>query len=255
VIGVFSAKGGVGKTTVVVNLGMALAQRAKGNVLLVETNVTVSTLGLYFGMTEPPVTIQDILMGKVKVEDAIVKYENTLDVLPGATGFVKEVGIMDLSSLIDPLRKKYSIVLLDSSPGFGLEVYSGLKVCDEILIICQPEIPSMLGALQTYRIADEWKIPVIGVVVNRVTGKPYEIPVNDIKKTFGGVTVSVIPEDPKIPESVAKGVPVVASAPNSPAAIEFVRLAKSIHAHIKSQRRVKYLRKKEPMKITPRLGR
>lgn len=245
VIGVFSAKGGTGKTTVVVNLSMALAEKMRGDVVLVETNVMVSSLGVYFGITESPVSIHDIVSGKVKAEDAIVRYEGKLDVLPGALGFVKEFGIVDMTTLIEPLRKKYSVIMLDSSPGFGVEVYAGMKACDEILIICQPEIPSLLGAIQTYRMAEEWKIPVMAVVVNRHKGKDYEIPIPDIKKAFRGANVFVIPEDDKVPESVAKGIPVVLSAPDSPAAIEFNRLARAVLAHIKSQKQVKYLRKKE----------
>ena len=45
IIGVFSAKGGVGKTTTVVNLGTALAQKLKNRVIIVETNMTASNLG------------------------------------------------------------------------------------------------------------------------------------------------------------------------------------------------------------------
>jgi len=244
VIGVFSAKGGTGKTTVVVNLSMALAEKMKKDVILVETNVMVSSLGVYFGITESPVSIYDIVSGKVKAEDAIVTYQGKLDVLPGALGFVKEFGILDMTTLIEPLRKKYSIIMLDSSPGFGAEVYAGMKACDEILIVCQPEIPSLLGAIQTYRIADEWKIPVMAVVVNRYRGKDYEIPVPDIKKTFRGANVFVIPEDEKVPESVAKGIPVVLSAPDSPAGMEFNRLARGVLAHIKSQKQVRYLKRR-----------
>ncbi|MEM2874523.1 MAG: MinD/ParA family protein [Candidatus Hadarchaeales archaeon] len=245
VIGVFSAKGGTGKTTVAVNLSMALAEKMKEDVILVETNVMVSSLGVYFGIMESQVSIQDIVSGKVRPEDAIVRYGEKLDVLPGALGFVKEFGIVDMSALIEPLRKRYDIIMLDSSPGFGVEVHAGMKACDEILIISQPEIPSLLGAIQTYRMAEEWKIPVMAVVVNRYRGKDYEIPISDIKKTFRGANVFVIPEDDKVPESVAKGIPVVLSAPDSPAALEFNRLARGVLAHIKSQKQVKYLRKRD----------
>jgi len=240
VIGIFSAKGGVGKTTTVVNLGMALAQRLKNRVLIVETNIMVSNLCLYFGITEPSVSIQDILTGKIRAEDAVMKYEGRLDILPGATGFVREPGPLDLSRFIDPLRRKYDIILLDTAPGFGWDVWAGLRVCDEIVIVCQPEIPSVMGALQTFMMAEEWKIPVIGVVVNRVTNKKYELPISDIKKSLGDSTISVIPEDETIKESVAKGIPVVLSAPTSSSAVEFARLARAILARIKGKKRAKY---------------
>lgn len=239
VIGVFSAKGGVGKTTTVVNLGMALAQKLKNRVLIIETNIMVSNLCLYFGITEPSVSIQDILLGKVRVEDAIIKYEDKLDILPGATGFVKELGPLDLRRFIDPLKREYDIILLDTAPGFGLDVWAGLRVCDEIMIVCQPEIPSVMGALQTFMIAEEWKIPVIGVVVNRVTNKKYELPISDIKKSLGDSTVSVIPEDETIKESVAKGVPVILTTPNSTSAVEFLRLARAILARVKCKKRAR----------------
>lgn len=239
-MGIFSAKGGVGKTTTVVNLGMALAQKLKNRILIIETNIMVSNLCLYFGITEPSVSIQDILLGKVRVEDAIIKYDDKLDIMPGATGFMKELGPLDLGRLVEPLKRKYDIILLDTAPGFGMDVWAGLRVCDEIVIVCQPEVPSVMGALQTYMVAEEWKIPVIGVVVNRVTNRKYELPISDIKKSLGGSTISVIPEDETIKESVAKGVPVVLTAPNSSSAVEFIRLARAILARIKSKKRARH---------------
>lgn len=244
VIGVFSGKGGAGKTTAVVNVSLSLAQKMKDKVLLVETTLPVSTLGLYFGITKPPISIQDILMGRENAEKALITYKDKLDILLGPTDFAGESGLVDICSLIDPLKRKYSIILIDSPPGFGIEVNSSLRVCDEILIVCQPEIPSLFGALQTLRRANEWRVSVTGIIVNRVTKKNYEISVGDIKNIFEERTIFVIPEDSKVPQSIAKGVPIVVSFPNSPAAVEFNRLAQTILARIRTQRYIKYPRKK-----------
>ncbi|MEM4972752.1 MAG: AAA family ATPase, partial [Candidatus Hadarchaeales archaeon] len=96
VLGVFSAKGGVGKTTTVANLGAALAQRKKGKVIIVETNMTASNLGLHLGVVDPPVTVQDLVMGRLKVEEGISKTEYGLHLLPGSIAFTTEVGSVDL---------------------------------------------------------------------------------------------------------------------------------------------------------------
>jgi len=248
VIGVFSAKGGVGKTTTVANLGSALAQKLKGRVCVVETNMTASNLGLHLNILEPPVAIQDVVFGRVKIDEAITVLKSGLHVLPGSVAFTDELGSIDLKGFIDQLRRKYTVILLDSAPGFGLEVFAGLKACDELLIICQPEIPAIAGTLQTFRAADRLKIPVLGVILNRVAHRRYEIPLMEIKKTLGWATILEIPEDGAVQESITKANPVVLESPESPAAIEFKKLAGVILARIKARRRVR-VRRAKPRRV------
>ena len=249
ILGVFSAKGGVGKTTTVANLGAVLAQKLKNRVIIVETNMTASNLGLHLGILDPPVVIQDIVFGKLKINDAISVTDYGLHVIPGSVAFTDEVGSIDLRGILDEIRKKYDVVILDSAPGFGLEVFAGMKACDGLLICCQPRVPAIAGTLQTFRAADRLKIPVFGVVLNRVTGKRFEIPTSDIKRTLGWPTMAVVPEDDMVEESVTRGVPVVLHAPNSPAAIEYRKLAQAVLAHLRARkliapRRKRKLRKK-----------
>lgn len=239
VLGVFSAKGGVGKTTTVANLGAALAQKLKDKVLLVETNMTASNLGLHLGVLDPPIVVQDVVYGRVKVSDAVIKTDYGMHVLPGSVAFTDEVGSIDLSSIVEELKKKYQVIILDTAPGFAPEVYAGMKVCDEILVCCQPQVPAIAGTLQTFRAADRLKLPVFGVVLTRITKKRYEISLSDIRRTLGWPTLVEIPEDDMVPESITRGMPVVLYAPNAPAAVEYRRLAQMLLTHMRSRKRAK----------------
>jgi septum site-determining protein MinD len=242
VIGVFSAKGGVGKTTTVANLGAALSQRKKGKVIIVETNMTASNLGLHLGVVDPPVTIQDLALGRMDLQkvfstpNGICKTDYGLHLLPGSIAFTTDVGMVDLSSIIEGLRKRYDVIILDSAPGFAPEVISAMKVCDEVLVCCQPQIPAIAGTLQSMRALERFKIPILGVVLTRVTGKRYEVPTSEIRRTLGWPTLVEIPEDDVVPESITRGIPVVLYAPNSPAAQQYLKLARMILAHLRAKK-------------------
>ena len=245
ILGVFSAKGGVGKTTTVANLGAALAQKLKNRVIIVETNMTASSLSLHLGILDPPVVIQDVVFGRLKVSEAISITDYGLHIIPGSVAFTDKLGSIDLRGILDELTKKYDVIILDSAPGFGLEVFAGMKACDELLICCQPRVPAIAGTLQTFRAVDRLKIPVFGVVLNRVTGKRFEIPTSDIKRTLGWPIMAEVPEDDMVAESVTRGAPVVLHAPNSPAAVEYRKLARAILTHLKARKRIAPRRKRK----------
>ncbi len=252
VIGIFSAKGGVGKTTTVANLGAALAQKLKDRVVIVETNMTASNLGLHLGILDPPVVIQDVAFGRLKVDEAISTTKYGLHIVPGSPAFTEEVASLDLRGILEKLRSMYDIILIDSAPGFGSEVFASIKACDEVLVICRPRVPAIAGTLQTFRMIDRFKVQVLGVVLNMNTGKRYEIPIRDIRRTLGWTTLTVIPDDDAVPESVTRGIPVVLNAPNSPAGTEFRKLAGTILDHLKARKRVVPSRKHKPSELESR---
>ncbi len=225
VIGVFSCKGGVGKTTTVANLGVCLTQSMGDNILAVDANFTSPNLGLHFGEFTPKITIHNALAEELPIEKAVMKSHGLLVVL-GSITYVEDVHLVDLRGHLAPLKSKYKVILIDSAPGVGSESIAAIKACDEIIIVTNPHIPTIASTLKTFRAAERYKIPIVGVIVNKVGGNPFDLSIKDVKKLFGWPVISSIPEDPKVYESTAVGIPVVSYAPQSSAAKEFRKLGK-----------------------------
>ena len=72
IIAVVSGKGGVGKTTMVANIGVALAKMGK-NVIILDANLTTPSLGLHLGVPLYPITIHDVLKDQKNISDEIAR--------------------------------------------------------------------------------------------------------------------------------------------------------------------------------------
>ncbi len=222
-IGVFSCKGGVGKTTTVASIGAVIAEKFGDGALLVDANLSAPNLGLHLGELDPKVTIHDVLVDEVPIEKAVMECHGIHAIL-GSIAFGEEIHLVDLRSKLEPLRKNYKTMIIDSAPGLGAEVVAAIKACDEMLIVTSPEVPTIASTLKTFRAAEKYKIPIIGTVVNKVLGERFELPIEEVKKALGWPIISVVPEDKKVREAAAAGTPVTLYAPKSPAAVEFRKL-------------------------------
>lgn len=232
VIGLFSCKGGVGKTTTAANLSLAILERLGLNVLAFDANIGAPNLGLHFGELTPKITVHDAISANIPVENAILTVQG-LKMILGSIAFGEEVHLVDLRELIAPLRKMFKLIVMDSAPGIGSEVVAALKACDEIIIVTDPYVPTIASTLKTFRAAEKYKVPIFGVVVNRVAGDPFELPIKEIRKALGWPVIAVVPEDKKVREATAAGIPVVRYAPKSPAAKEFAQLAEIVYEHLR----------------------
>ena len=229
VISVISGKGGVGKTTLVSNLGTSLVKRGK-NVIILDGNVTTPNLSLHLGIPFYPVTLHDVLSNRAPIESAIYHHASGLNIVPASLSSesLNDVSMDKFKYVLMKLLGKADIVIVDAAAGLGREAMAAMSVADDLLIVTNPELPAVTDALKTIKLAEQNGTRVLGAVVNRFRGLKHEMNLNDIRSMLEVPIISVVPEDLWVPRSIAHRVPVVHHRPHSRASIEFQKLAAKI---------------------------
>lgn len=231
IIGVISGKGGVGKTTLVINLGAALASKFKKEVIIVDCNVTSSHLGIYLGMYYYPISLNNVLTGDNRINKAIYNYSIPgLRIVPASLSLndLKGVDIAELKKHIKDLFGSADIILLDGAPGFGREVMATVQASDELLIVTTPFIPTVIDAMKCLNVANDIGSKPLGIVLNMVREGRHELLAEDVEKLVELPVISQIPRDRNVMKSLAEKLPVVDYNPRSKASKEIMKLA----AHI-----------------------
>ncbi len=229
VITVISGKGGVGKTTTVTNLGLALMKMDK-RVIILDANVTTPNLSLHLGIPFYPITLHDVLRGDADSSQAIYEHPSGLKIVPASlkTDDLVETNIEKLNRVMLNLLGRADIIIIDAAAGLGKEALSAVNVADEIIVVTNPELPAVTDALKTINVAKQLGTGVLGVVVNRYRGLKHELRIPDIESMLEAPIISVVPEDIAVPRSIAEKIPVVKHRPTSRSAREFKKLAAKI---------------------------
>jgi len=226
VISIISGKGGVGKTSLVSNLAAALTDLGN-DVIAIDTNLTTPNLGLHLGLHFAPKTLHHVLKGQATLQDATYDHAYGFKVIPASisTEELKGVDIGKLPEVTLNLIGRTDYVLMDSAAGLGREAISSINAANEILVVTNPDISSVTDALKTIKIAETLHKRIIGVAVNKIKGKHYEMDKKEIQNIVGYPIVAEIPEDSSIEEAIAAKKTVIEVGSESPAANEIRRLA------------------------------
>ena len=228
VIGVVSGKGGVGKTTVVSNLGVALAQEGH-DVIVLDADVTGANLGLHFGLTFYPHSLHDVVKDGVPFNRAVYNYMDRLDIVPASLSM--EHIELESDGLKDALLNSYlmdkDFALIDVSTGLSSEAKAAIDVSNELILVTNPELPTLSDALRTRELARRYEKRFIGAVLNRVKAE-------DIKKK-GNVSnfldlpvIGMLCEDYRVKESINSKTPITISHPEAWNSVEFRNIALKI---------------------------
>ena len=155
VISITNQKGGVGKTTTTVNLGIGLAREGK-KVLLIDADPQGNaSSGLGYDVQKlGDSTIYECLVDGLEAEKATLKTEiDRLALLPSNINLVgAEVDMMNLEDrenimkkVLAPVRDKYDYILIDCSPSLGLITVNSLTAADSVIIPVQCEYFALEG--------------------------------------------------------------------------------------------------------------
>lgn len=246
VYAVANQKGGVGKTTTVVNVGAYLAA-AERRVLVIDIDPQANaTTSLGVDKNSLRRSIYDTIVGGVPLGRMLMLTQRLrLDLIPSTPALagaeVELVGMMArehrLREALGPLRDHYEYILIDCPPSLGLLTINALAAADEVIIPVQCEYLPMEGLAQLLRTIELVRMhlnPQLGIKGLLMT--MYDVRTNlaqqvvdEVRSHFPDRTFRIIiPRSVRLSEAPSYGQPIMDYAPNSPGAVAYQALAQEI---------------------------
>lgn len=236
VIAVTGGKGGVGKTSVAVNLATALGSTGK-RVLLLDGDLGLANVDVFLGLS-PRHTMAQVLAGERSLEEIIVESPYGVNVVPGASGVAEMANLpaaahLSLVQAFSALTARVDTLIIDTSAGIAHSVVQFTQAAQHVLLVVCDEPASMTDAYALVKVMSrDHGVSRFFVLANQ-TRAPGEGDMlfkkfQRVANRFLDVTleyVGEIPEDPYLKRAIREQRPVTAAFPASAASRAFKKLA------------------------------
>ncbi len=230
VIAISSGKGGVGKSSISLNLAIELA-RKKNRVCIFDADTNLANINIMTGLT-PLFTLQDFLTGEKPLKDILLKGPGDIEIIPAASGFMDFVHYDPLQqdkliSLVRQLEKQFDYILIDTAAGINETVLSFIKAAPETIITITTEPTSLTDAFSLLKVLKQqgFNQPV-QVLVNRVpsyeSAKEVLTRFSAALKKYLDLTIKApgyVLEDKNVSRSVMQQTPFILTYPDTPASL------------------------------------
>jgi pilus assembly protein CpaE len=238
VVSVIGSRGGVGSTSLAVNLGCTLAQEKDNSVALLDLDLALGDADVALDLI-PDHTLAEVAHNIEKLDmhflkQSLCKHSTGLELLPHPVG-IEEIGLIHeehLQRLIGLLRASYSHLVLDLSKSFTVTDLTAMRMSDVILLITQLELTSVRNAVRILHTlgAEEGLGEKVRVVLNRVGSDFWgDISLKKAEETIGKPIFWQIANDSKaMIGSRNAGVPLIQHAPKSKAQLGIAGMAKAL---------------------------
>jgi len=215
VITITSGKGGVGKTTAVANLGVALASSGS-KVVCIDGDIGLRNLDVILGLENRIVyDIVDVIEGRCRLKQAMIRDKKLplLHLIPAAqTRDKNAVSPSDMNRLVKDLRNECEFVLIDSPAGIERGFRNAIAGADRVLVITNPEVSAVRDADRVIGILEAEDKGPGALILNRlnpslVRSKDMLSP-DDVLDLLAIELIGIVPEDENVIISSNRGSPV-----------------------------------------------
>lgn len=260
VVAVTGATGGVGTTSVAVNLGCALAANPDNSVVLLDLDLCLGDADVFLD-TIPEYTLSDVAqnIGRLDLtllKRSLTKHDTGLYLLPRPVQLedARHITADELTRVLGLLRAAFTHIIIDTSKSFNDLDMHALTASDKVLLVTQLDLPClrnvvrlMMSFKETNKFDDKVKI-----VVNRVGYDTGQISLRKAQETIGREIFWQIPNDYRVMVEVRNnGVPLVQQAPKAAITQSINQLASALHAKEGEQSAADSVRKKGWLGLWP----
>ena len=231
VIGVFSPKGGVGKTTIATNIAIGLGKIAPMGVVIVDLDLQFGDVasGLYLN---PEHTVTDAVSPAASQDSLVLKA--FLTVHPGGIYALcaplspidaDDITPDQVSRLLEQLAEQFQYVVVDTAPGLPEIGLAAMEKCTDVVWVSAMDIPSVRGLRSGLDILRRLDIlPETRHVVLNMAEAKSGLTVQDIESTIGAPVDVSIPRSKAVAFSTNRGIPVLQEPVKDPATKSFTQL-------------------------------
>jgi len=239
VIAITSGKGGVGKTNLSVNLGIALAQMGR-RVALLDADMGLANVDILLGLS-PEFNLSHVLKGEKTLEEIMLTGPAGLKVIPASSGVqkmselsnIEQAGVIRAFSEID---RNLDVLIVDTAAGISSSVVNFARACQEVIVVVCDEPTSLTDAYAYMKLLNrDYGLSKFHIVTNMVEsiqqGQQLFTKLTKVTDKYLDVSLSYVggvPFDEFLRKSVQKQTPVVEAFPRSKAALAIRNLALKI---------------------------
>lgn len=244
IIAIANQKGGVGKTTTCINLSASLAA-TKRRVLLIDMDPQGNaTMGSGINKLMQSSSLNDVLLGEVSIEKAIISNER-YDVLPSNSSLtVAEIRLLKMQQreqclqlLLSPVSERYDFILIDCPPSLNMLTINALVAADKVIIPVQCEyyalegLTGLINTIEQLRKNSNASLEIEGLLRTMYDGRNrLSVDVSEqLLQHFGEkVYQTIIPRNVRLAEAPSHGLPILHYDERSQGAIAYLALAGEI---------------------------
>ncbi|WP_284983001.1 AAA family ATPase [Arthrobacter sp. efr-133-TYG-118] len=224
VIGVFSPKGGVGKTTIATNIAVGLGKIAPMSVVIVDLDLQFGDVasGLYLN---PEHTVTDAVTPSASQDSLVLKAFLTVHpasiyalCAPKDPIEADEISPQQVGRLLEQLALEFQYVVVDTAPGLPEIGLAALEQCSDAVWVTGMDVPSVRGLRSGLDILRRLNLlPETRHVVLNMADSKSGLSVQDVESTVGAPVDVSIPRSKAVAFSTNRGIPVLQDAVKDPA--------------------------------------
>ncbi|HVB46182.1 MAG TPA: P-loop NTPase [Streptosporangiaceae bacterium] len=233
VVTVFAAKGGCGKTTLALNLAVALAADPSSQVCLVDLDLAFGDVAISVQL-DPARTIVDALpmtghLDSTGASSLLTRYRPNLEMLlaPITPGDAEKIPPALVGELLTVLRGIFDYVVVDTPAQFSEHVLTAMDASAHHILLTTPDVPALKNLRITLDMLDLLSYPrsIRSVVLNRSDSK-VGLSLDDVARVVRSPIAAHIPSSREVPISINKGTPLTLANPGHPVSQAIVRFVR-----------------------------